>query len=62
MNGFLNERMPFGKHIGRRLADIPARYLRWLLAEADNLDWHLRRAIQETLRAHDEALPGQAIP
>ena len=38
--------MPFGKHKGKRLYDVPRRYLRWLLREAD-LQSDLRRAIEE---------------
>ena len=30
--------MPFGKHRGRRLEDVPARYLLWLWDEG----WHQR--------------------
>lgn len=40
------EKMPFGKHRGARLKDLPAHYVRWLLNETDNLDADLRAALQ----------------
>jgi hypothetical protein len=36
--------MPFGKHKGRLVSDVPTSYLRWLLRECD-LDPPLRRAV-----------------
>jgi len=39
------EVMPFGKHKGRRIRDLPRDYLRWLLTRAD-ISRSLRRAIE----------------
>ena len=30
-----NTRMPFGKHQGKKLQDVPAEYLDWLIGEPD---------------------------
>jgi Putative quorum-sensing-regulated virulence factor len=38
--------MPFGKHKGRALSDIPTDYLIWLLDNATALSRQLRRAIE----------------
>ena len=37
--------MPFGKHRGVPLKDLPANYIFWLLNKADNLDADLRTAL-----------------
>ncbi len=47
------ETMPFGKYKGRRIADVPRDYRRWML---DNLEWgpgraKLRRSIMATMNA-----------
>lgn len=42
--------MPFGKHKGARLSEIPHDYLRWLLSSADNLTPAFRREIEEFLK------------
>jgi hypothetical protein len=42
--------MPWGKHKGRRLSEIPGSYLFWLLEECDSLRDDLRIKIQEELR------------
>jgi hypothetical protein len=47
-------RLDFGKYKGRRLADVPDDYLRWLLDEATNLTPSLRRAVRECLRNGDD--------
>lgn len=39
-------RMPWGKHRGQRLADIPVSYLTWVLTETDHIEPVLRRAIR----------------
>jgi hypothetical protein len=31
--------MPFGKHRGKRLVDVPTDYLAWLVSEVDNRPW-----------------------
>ena len=42
--------MPFGKHKGRKLSEIDATYLLWLLDNATALDRALRRAIERHLQ------------
>ena len=42
--------MPFGKHRGKKLAEIPPDYLLWLLDNADHLDRYLRSAIERYLQ------------
>ena len=37
--------MPFGKHKGVPLADLPGNYIHWLLNKAENLDADLRTAL-----------------
>lgn len=37
--------MPFGKHKGTKLADLPNDYLHWLLNKCENLDADLRTAL-----------------
>lgn len=39
--------MPFGKHKGKRLEDLPETYVKWLLTEATDINWEMRRALQE---------------
>jgi hypothetical protein len=41
--------MPFGKHRGKALEDVPLDYLEWVLAECGNITPILRRAIQQIL-------------
>ena len=41
--------MPFGKHKGRKLSDVPGDYLRWLLTRTDRISPDLKAAIQEQL-------------
>jgi hypothetical protein len=48
--------MPFGKHSGCRVADVPSSYLAWALTNVSRLDWSLRQAIEaELARRHDAA-------
>jgi hypothetical protein len=42
-------RMPFGRHKGKFLDEIPASYLRWVLRECDNITPGLRRAIEAAI-------------
>jgi hypothetical protein len=44
-------RMPFGKHRGEALADVPTSYLDWLTTI--NLELWLRRAVEAELRRRD---------
>jgi len=39
-------KMPFGKHKGKTLRDLPRSYIKWLL-ELDNLDADLRHSLQQ---------------
>jgi hypothetical protein len=52
-------RMPFGKHRGQRLEDVPHDYLRWCLANLENIDFRLRLAMQRALGWHG-GRPGPA--
>jgi Putative quorum-sensing-regulated virulence factor len=54
-------RMRFGKYKGRRLEDIPADYLQWVLDNA-HPDGMLRRAIQERLSRLPPDLPRGESP
>jgi hypothetical protein len=42
--------MPFGRHRGQRISEIPTSYLRWVLREVRDLDPDLRDAIEEVVR------------
>ena len=44
------EIMPFGKHFGERLADIPVSYIRWALANVTDLDPDLRWSLESVLQ------------
>ena len=52
--------MPFGKHRGKPICNIPADYLRWVLKSCDNATPQLRRAIEHELRPN--VPPGRAVP
>jgi exodeoxyribonuclease X len=41
--------MPFGKHRGKRLSQLPGSYLSWLLREADLEPW-LKQALEQEER------------
>jgi hypothetical protein len=41
--------MPFGKHRGRRIDEIPPNYLLWCLDNMNNLSPTLRRAMEDVL-------------
>jgi hypothetical protein len=41
--------MPWGKHRGRHIGDVPRRYLIWLIEEAERLDAGLRADIVDEL-------------
>jgi Putative quorum-sensing-regulated virulence factor len=42
-------RMPFGKHRGEHISDIPTSYLAWLLEEVSGLRAGLREAVEAEL-------------
>lgn len=44
-----NVRMPFGKHRGQYLHEVPTSYLEWCLSNLQDLDSQLRAAMQEAL-------------
>jgi len=46
-------RMPFGKHKGELLEEIPSDYLRWVVDNVEGKDW-LVDAAQEELDYRDE--------
>src|SRR5437867_1183863 len=41
--------MPFGKHKGRDLGEVPTSYLCWAIHECNSLNWWLRSAIRQEL-------------
>jgi exodeoxyribonuclease X len=41
----LSSLMPFGKHKGTALSELPMSYVQWLLTSTDNLDPDLREAL-----------------
>ncbi len=51
--------MPFGKHKGAKMEDVPLDYLKWALREMINLDANLRHAMQKLVRGEslDEEAP-----
>jgi hypothetical protein len=53
--------MPFGKHKGELISDIPTEYLDWLITTVELRDW-LLSAVSEELRARldeDDEPPGR---
>jgi hypothetical protein len=56
--------MPFGKHQGQHVREVPTSYLRWVLREVETLDRWQRHAIEAELsrrgegpRRHQEEAP-----
>jgi Putative quorum-sensing-regulated virulence factor len=43
--------LPFGKHRGQALRDVPTHYLRWLVANATDLRPELREAVESELES-----------
>lgn len=43
-------KMPFGKHFGERLSDVPQDYLRWALKNITDMDNDLRWSMEQVLR------------
>jgi Putative quorum-sensing-regulated virulence factor len=52
-------RMPFGRHRGLLLSEIPASYLRWLTT-LDDLDERLRAAVLDELESRGPAVTTRA--
>lgn len=44
-------RMPFGKHRGELMMDLPKAYLQWLKKECPDLDPNLRKSVEKALKA-----------
>ncbi len=44
-------KMPFGKHKGRRVSEVPKDYLRWLIAHCARFEPDLRQAIEDRLKS-----------
>jgi len=50
--------MPFGRHRGKPLENIPEDYLCWVLHECENIQPRLRRAIEQVLNPATTPAPG----
>ncbi len=48
------KRIPFGKHRGKVIAELPIQYLLWLYNTVDLDRWGIRTAVQEALGLADE--------
>jgi hypothetical protein len=48
-------KMPFGKYRGKRLISVPSEYLTWLLANNEDLDADLRKAVEHELDRRGDA-------
>src|ERR1700719_2777709 len=55
-------RMPFGKHQGKLVADVPTSYLVWVVNECQNVRQGLRRAIESELEQRDWQSRGTPPP
>ncbi len=44
------EKMPFGKHFGTTLSDVPSDYLRWTLKNIQDMDPDLRWSIEQVVQ------------
>ena len=42
-------RMPFGKHKGQEIDDLPTDYLRWMIKNLTDLSYSLRTALEDQL-------------
>jgi uncharacterized protein (DUF3820 family) len=51
--------MPFGQHKGKKLIDVPAKYLLWLEGELRRGDW---TDLQAYIKDNKEVLEQQAKP
>ena len=52
--------MPFGKHRGKPIQNVPGDYLRWVLKNCSNATPQLRRAIERELRP--DVPPSRTVP
>ncbi len=50
--------MPFGKHKGERLEDVPSDYLQWALEE---WDWKDRQSLMEEMQAQLAMRRGEGV-
>jgi uncharacterized protein (DUF3820 family) len=48
-------RMPFGRHKGKFLDEVPVSYLRWVLRECANIPLGLRRAIRGVVEEAEDS-------
>jgi alpha-mannosidase len=54
-------RMPFGKHRGEELSDIPDDYLIWCLDSCESMSPTLRKAIEAHLKIEESKSPVSSI-
>jgi hypothetical protein len=54
--------LPFGKHKGAALADVPTPYLSWLTGDDVKLSAALRAAVRDELAHRGVAMPDEAPP
>lgn len=55
--------MPFGRHRGKRLEDIPASYLRWAIENCSSASPALLAEMRRVLRASEDSAPSPlALP
>lgn len=49
----MTQTMPFGKHRGKRIDEIPNDYLKWLIRECKNIPYNLEEAVVVSLTYPD---------
>lgn len=56
--------MPFGKHKGLKMEDVPTDYLKWMLREMSNMDENMRYTVEKLARGEslEESDHGAAAP
>src|SRR5205814_1915979 len=54
--------MPFGNYKGRRVCDLPADYLQWLLGNCTNMNPFLRIDIRAELKSRGYRDPAEESP
>jgi len=47
------EKMPFGKHVGQPLKEVPHSYIRWALDNITDMDVYLRKGFTAILNGED---------